>query len=250
MMQLNGQTAIITGAGSGIGRATAIRFARAGARIVVAELDSAAAKETISLLSAEHSESLYVQTDVTETHSVRDLFQAVDRAGWTVDCLINNAGAAEPTLLSTAEVSDQRWDAMIQVHLNGTFYCIRECLQRMLPRQQGTIINLGSVAGLNGLPGSAAYSAAKGGVIAMTKALSQEVAPRGIRVNCIAPGWINTPMLNYLPEKWRPGMLSHTPLARLGEPEEVANLALFLASDTSSFITGQVLSPNGGMFRW
>jgi 3-oxoacyl-[acyl-carrier protein] reductase len=105
------------------------------------------------------------------------------------------------------------------------------------------------VAGLGGLPGAIAYTAAKGGVIALTKGLSQEVAPLGIRVNCIAPGWINTPMLNSLPEKWRPGMVKHTPLGRLGEPEDIAGVALFLASEDSAFVVGQIISPNGGMYR-
>lgn len=248
--RLEGKTAVITGAGSGIGRAAALRFAREGARIVLAELHASAAEQTAQLLAAQEAACLNVPTDVTDAASVGRLFTSVDGAGWEIDILMNNAGTAEPTLLSTAEVADERWMSQVAVHLNGTFYCVREALRRMLPRKQGNIINLGSVAGLNGLPGAAAYSAAKGGVIAMTKALSQEVAPQGIRVNCIAPGWINTPMLNTLPEKWRPGMISHTPLGRLGEPEEVAGIALFLASDDASFITGQIISPNGGMFRW
>jgi 3-oxoacyl-[acyl-carrier protein] reductase len=249
-MRLAGKTAVITGAGSGIGRATALRFAEEGARIVLGELNVESAENTAALLAEREATYLNVPTDVTNTAAVARLFAAIDAEGWEVDILMNNAGTAEPTLLSTAEVADERWLSQIAVHLNGTFFCVREALRRMLARQQGIIINVGSVAGLNGLPGAAAYSAAKGGVIAMTKALSQEVAPQGVRVNCIAPGWINTPMLNSLPEKWRPGMLSHTPLGRLGEPEEVAGLALFLASDQSSFVTGQVLSPNGGMFRW
>jgi NAD(P)-dependent dehydrogenase (short-subunit alcohol dehydrogenase family) len=249
-MQLAGQVAIITGAGAGIGRAIALRFADEGARLVLAELNEASAAETSRLLNQRGAAHLTVTTDVADCDSVARLFQAVDAQGWPVDILINNAGLAEPALLPTHEVANERWDSMIRVHLNGSFYCVREALKRMLPCGRGAIINLGSVAGLNGLPGAAAYSAAKAGVIAFTKALSQEVAPKGIRVNCIAPGWINTQMLNCLPEKWRPGMISHTPLGRLGEPEDVAALALFLASEQSSFVTGQVISPNGGMFRW
>jgi NAD(P)-dependent dehydrogenase (short-subunit alcohol dehydrogenase family) len=249
-MLLQDQVAVITGAGSGIGRAMARRFAAEGARVVLAELNPQTAAETAALLEQAQAPYLNVPTDVTDRDAVAALFTTIDRAAWPVDILVNNAGAAEPQLLGTQDVSDERWDSMIEVHLNGAFFCIREALRRMLPRGRGTIINLGSVAGLNGLPGATAYSAAKGGVIAMTKALSQEVAPRGIRVNCIAPGWINTPMLDSLPAKWRPGMLTHTPLGRLGEPDDVAALALFLASERSSFITGQVISPNGGMFRW
>lgn len=249
-MRLAGKTAVITGAGSGIGRATALRFASEGAQVVVAELNVTGGEETCRQLKEAGAAHLNVPTDVTDPDRVRELFEEIDAKGWAVDILMNNAGTAEPTLLSTAEVADERWFSQIAVHLNGTFHCVREALRRMLPRASGNIINVGSVAGLNGLPGAAAYSAAKGGVIAMTKALSQEVAPQGVRVNCIAPGWINTPMLDTLPEKWRPGMLTHTPLGRLGEPEDVAGIALFLASDEASFITGQIISPNGGMFRW
>jgi 3-oxoacyl-[acyl-carrier protein] reductase len=190
-----------------------------------------------------------VATDVTDSQAVARLFAAVDERDWPVDILVNNAGTAESGLLPTADVPDDRWYSQLRVHLDGTFFCIREALRRMVPRQKGVIINLGSVAGLGGLPGAIAYTAAKGGVIALTKGLSQEVAPLGIRVNCIAPGWINTPMLNSLPEKWRPGMVKHTPLGRLGEPEDIAGVALFLASEDSAFVVGQIISPNGGMYR-
>ncbi|MBX9788842.1 MAG: SDR family oxidoreductase [Pirellulales bacterium] len=248
-MRLKDQVAVVTGAGSGIGRAIAVRFAAEGARIVVAELNAESGEQTADLLRSAGHDPLVVATDVTDPEAVRRLFAAVDERGWPVDVLVNNAGTAEAGLMPTAEVPDDRWHAQLRVHLDGTFYCIREALRRMVPRQRGAIINLGSVAGLGGLPGAIAYTAAKGGVIALTKGLSQEVAPQGIRVNCIAPGWINTPMLNHLPEKWRPGMLKHTPLGRLGEPEDIAGVALFLASEDSAFVVGQIISPNGGMYR-
>lgn len=249
-MKLAGQTLVVTGAGSGIGRAIALRFAQEGARVVIGELREEAGRQAADEIVATGGEALAVPTDVTDAQSVKRLFAACDVRGWDVDMLITNAGTAEPSLLATAEVSDDRWASQIAVHLTGTFHCAREALSRMTQRKQGSIVTIASVAGLNGLPGSTAYSAAKGGIISMTKALSQEVAPQGIRVNCIAPGWINTPMLEYLPEKWRPGMITHTPLGRLGEPADVAALALFLASSDSDFVTGQVVSPNGGMFRW
>jgi NAD(P)-dependent dehydrogenase (short-subunit alcohol dehydrogenase family) len=194
-------------------------------------------------------EAIAVTTDVGDVDSVRRLFKAIDDKGWPIDVLVNNAGNAEPELKPLFEVSDERWHSQLRVHLSGTFYCIREAMPRMVPRQRGAIINFGSVAGLSGLPGGSAYAAAKGGVIALTKSFSQEAAPLGIRVNCIAPGWIETPMLALLPEKWRPGMIKHTPLGRVGRPDEVAGVALFLASDLSSFVTGQIISPNGGMYR-
>jgi NAD(P)-dependent dehydrogenase (short-subunit alcohol dehydrogenase family) len=248
-MRLKDQVAVITGAGSGIGRATALLFASEGAKIVVAELNVSAGAETATMVADLGGESLAVATDVGDGASVGRLFAAIDERGWPVDVLVNNAGNAEPELKPLYEVTDERWHSQLRVHLTGTFHCTREALLRMAPRKRGVIVNFGSVAGLSGLPGGTAYAAAKGGVIALTKSLSQEVAPLGIRVNCVAPGWIDTPMLGNLPDKWRPGMIKNTPLGRIGTADEVAGVALFLACDLSSFITGQIISPNGGMYR-
>jgi len=248
-MKLPGQVAVITGAGSGIGRAASLRFAAEGARIVCSDLNEATAKETAKQVRASGGEALAIAADVGDVESVAALFQAIDQQGWEIDCLLNNAGNAEAGLQGVHEVSDERWRIIMRVHLDGTFHCTREAMRRMLPRKRGAIVNLGSVAGLRGLGGTAAYSAAKGGVIAFTKAVAEEAAPHGIRVNCVAPGWIETPMLDNLPQRWRPGMVKHTPLGRIGRPEEVAAVALYLASDDASFVTGQVISPNGGMYR-
>ena len=248
-MRLKDQVAVVTGAGSGIGRAIALLFAREGAKIVIAELNAARGNETAELVAETGQEALAVATDVGDKQSVAELFQAIDKRGWPIDVLVNNAGTAEPELKPLQDVSDARWDSQLRVHLTGTFYCIREALPRMIPNKRGAIVNFGSVAGLSGLPGGTAYAAAKGGVIALTKSLSHEVAPLGVRVNCVAPGWIDTPMLSNLPEKWRPGMIKNTPLGRIGTAEEVAGVALFLACDLSGFVTGQVISPNGGMYR-
>jgi 3-oxoacyl-[acyl-carrier protein] reductase len=247
-MKLKDKVAVVTGAGSGIGRAIALRFAAEGARVVVAELNEASGGETARLVGERGGECFAVTTDVSRSDAVAALFRAVDARGWPVDILVNNAGNAGESLTPVHEVTDEQWDAIVDVHLGGTFYCTREALKRMLPRRAGAIVNLGSVAGLRGLPGGAAYTAAKGAIIAFTKGVAQEVAPSGIRVNCIAPGWIDTPILNHMPEKWRPGMVQHTPLGRIGQPEEVAAVALFLASDESSFVVGQAVSPNGGMY--
>jgi len=248
-MKLAGQVAVITGGGSGIGRATAIRFAAEGAKIVIADLRAESGEETAKLVREQGSEALNIPTDVGDSQAVTRLFAKIDEHGWPVDILMNNAGQAEDNLKPLSEIDDARWHAIIRTHLDGTFYCSREALKRMQPRGKGVVINVGSVAGLGGLPGSGPYTAAKGGIIALTKGVSKEVAPLGIRVNCIAPGWIETPILDYLPEKWRPGMIRNTPLGRLGKPEEIAGVALFLASDDSSFVVGQVISPNGGMYR-
>jgi 3-oxoacyl-[acyl-carrier protein] reductase len=248
-MKLKDKVAVVTGAGSGIGRAIALRFAAEGARVVVAELNAASGEETARLVTEQGGEAFAVTTDVSDSAAVARLFRTVDERGWAVDILINNAGNSGQSLTPVHEVTDEQWDAIVNVHLSGTFYCTREAIRRMLARgAKGTIINLGSVAGLRGLPGAASYTAAKGAVIAFTKGVAQEVAPSGIRVNCIAPGWIDTPILNSMPAKWRPGMVQHTPLGRIGQPEEIAAVALFLASDESSFVVGQAVSPNGGMY--
>ena len=246
-MKLEGRLAIVTGAGSGIGRAIACLFAAEGARVVIAELDDTTGRQTADSIRDQGGEALSFVTDVADVDSVAKLFAALDQRDWPVDVLVNNAGITESELAPTAEVDDETWNRIMRVHLGGTFYCTREAIRRMATRKQGTIINLGSVAGLAGLPGASAYSAAKGGIISFTKAVSQEVGRQGIRVNCIAPGWIETPVLDHLPKKWRARMSKTTPLRRIGQPEEVASVAVFLASSDASFVTGQVISPNGGL---
>jgi NAD(P)-dependent dehydrogenase (short-subunit alcohol dehydrogenase family) len=246
-MKLKDKVAIVTGAGSGLGRAIALRFAAEGARLVIAELNETTAAETTRLVQAKGVESFSVITDVSRPGSVANLFKAVDERGWGVDIMVNNAGNAGQ-LTPVHEMTDEEWDAIIDVHLNGTFYCTREAIKRMLPRGSGVVINLGSVAALRGLPGGASYTAAKGGIVAFTKGVAQEVAAYGIRVNCIAPGWVETPILENLPDQMRPLMVQMTPLGRIGQPEEIAAVALFLASDESSFVIGQTISPNGGLY--
>lgn len=247
-MKLKGKTAVITGGGSGIGRAVALGFAAEGARVVVADFNEASGAETARLAQERGAEALAVATDVSKSAAVVALFQAVDERGWSPDILVNNAGNSG-RMGAIHEISDEAWDAVVNVHLTGTFYCIREALKRMIPRKEGAIINLGSVAGLRGLPGAASYSAAKGAVASLTKSVSEEVAALGIRVNCIAPGWIDTPILDSLPDPLRAKLVQMTPMKRIGAPEEIASVALFLASNDSSYVTGQVISPNGGMYR-
>ncbi|MBX7166569.1 MAG: SDR family oxidoreductase [Pirellulales bacterium] len=248
-MKLSGQTAVITGGGAGIGRAMALRFAAEGARIVIAELVRERGEEVAEQVRKLGREALVVETDVARAEDCERLFAELDQRDWPVDILVCNAGNVVGGLRPLEEVTDEIWNATVDVHLGGTYRCCRAAVRRMKPRGRGNIITLGSVAGLRGLPGSAPYTAAKGAIIAFTKGLSHEVAPHGIRVNCIAPGWIDTEMLAQLPEKWRPGMLQNTPLGRLGTAEEVAGVALFFASDDSAYVTGQVISPNGGMYR-
>jgi NAD(P)-dependent dehydrogenase (short-subunit alcohol dehydrogenase family) len=247
LVRLKSQIAVITGAGSGIGRAIALRFAAEGARIVVAELHEASGAETTELVRSRGGDALAIATDVGRSDSVAGLFAALDARGLIPDILVNNAGNAAP-LTPVHEMSDEAWDAIVHVHLNGTFYGTREALRRMLPRGSGAIINLGSVAGLRGLPGGASYTAAKGAIIAFTKGVAQEVGKKGIRVNCIAPGWVQTPILAHAPDALIDRTVAASAMGRVGTPEEIAAVAAFLASDEASFLTGQVISPNGGSY--
>lgn len=247
MKKLENKVAVITGTASGIGRAIALRFADEGARIIAADLNEAGNDETVRLVQAKGVEAFGVITNVGSSSAVAELFAKSDERGWPIDVLVSNAGNSGKNT-PVQEMTNEQWQSILDVHLNGTFYCTREAIKRMLPRKQGSIVNLGSVAGLRGMPGGASYAAAKAGIIGLTKGVALEMARFGIRINCIAPGWIETPILDNLPDKWRDNLVNVTPLGRLGQPEEIAAVALFLASDESSFITGQVISPNGGMY--
>jgi 3-oxoacyl-[acyl-carrier protein] reductase len=271
-MRLRDRIALVTGGGSGIGRAIALRFAQEGARVVVNDLRKDAAEQVAAAVAGG---GLAIQADVSDSAQVRAMFEEVERAMGGLDILVNNAGigtasSAESQRLRekvdtrimealsgegirthldvTTHLTDETWHRMIGVHLNGTFFCTREALKLMSRRDQGAIINLSSVAALMGLESSPHYSAAKGGILAFTRAVAHEVASRNIRVNAICPGYIDTPLTRPITDLMRKAVLARTPLGRWGEPDEIAATALFLASDDASFITGQWISPNGGLF--
>jgi 3-oxoacyl-[acyl-carrier protein] reductase len=271
-MKLRDRTALITGAGSGIGRAIARRFAEEGCLVIVNDVRLEAARQTLTELGGTVHRAL--QADVADSSQVRAMFAEVERELGGLDILVNNAGIAGTgeshdalqvkgearlqEMLSgqaiqthwdiTQSMTDEAWHHMIGVHLNGTFFCTREALRLMSRRNRGVIINLSSVAALAGLDAVPHYSAAKAGILGFTRAVAREVASRGIRVNAICPGFIDTPMTEPMSPLMRAAALARTPLGRSGEPAEVAATALFLASDESAFYTGQWLSPNGGLF--
>jgi 3-oxoacyl-[acyl-carrier protein] reductase len=247
-MKLKEKVAVITGAGSGLGRAITLRFAQEGARVVIAELNEAKGEEVLREVQALGVEAFAVATDVSDVTAVAALFKALDDRSWPVDILVNNAGNAGQ-LTPLHLLSDEMWHGIVNVHLHGTFYCTREAVKRMLAQGAGgAIINMASVAGLRGMPYGSSYGSAKGALIAFTKGVAQEYASQGIRVNAIAPGWVETPILENLPDEMRPAMVANTPLGRIGQPEEIAAVALFLASEESSYVVGQTISPNGGLW--
>jgi 3-oxoacyl-[acyl-carrier protein] reductase len=276
-VKLKDRIALITGAGSGIGRAVATLFAEEGARVIANDVNEMAARKTVEQLGAAGSGARAIQADVADSAQVKAMFAQVEREFGSLDVLVNNAGIGSAGL-STADrdrlrersdtrimeqlsgqgvqthwditqtMTDETWHQMIAVHLNGTFFCTREALRLMSRRDQGVIINLSSVAGLMGLENVPHYSAAKAGILGFTRAVAREVGSRKIRVNAICPGFIDTPMTQPMSDLMRKAVIGRTPLGRYAEPGEVAQTALFLASDDSSFFTGQWLSPNGGLF--
>ena len=269
MALLTKRVAVVTGGGSGIGRAIARRFAAEGAQVAVADLNRESAERVAAEIHADGGTAIAVPADVAESAQVDALFARVVREWGTVDILANNAGIGElsPRLRAqteqafqaimggarlslgvTSRMDDAEWRRMLDVHLFGTFACTRAALRIMEERGRGAIVNMASVAGLSGIPGLPHYGAAKAGIIGFTKSVAQEVGGANIRVNAIAPGLIDTPMTADIPPPLRQMVLLRTPLGRTGVPEDIAAVALFLVSDEASFVTGQVVSPNGGFY--
>jgi len=273
-MKLEGRIALITGAGSGIGRATAALFAREGARVIVNDVNRAAAESTLAALGTAREQCCALPADVSDSGAVRAMFAEVMQRFGGLDILFNNAGIGETgnrrdevnrkgeaqlgELMAggkiqshwdiTVSLSDEEWKQMIGVHLNGTFFCTREALKLMSGKSRGSIINMSSVAALHGIPVASHYGAAKGGILSFTRSVALEVASRNIRVNAICPGWIESPMTQHFSPLLKMSLTARVPLLRWGQPEDVAATALFLASDDSAYYTGQWLSPNGGLF--
>ena len=269
MNRLAGKVTLVTGAARGLGAQIARRFAEEGASVIVNDLNLAAAEATAKTVGG-HG----LACDVSDSASVARMFAELrEITGGRLDVLVNNAGIsgmegdnaareriariAQQALSGTppdesltggiVDVTDANWHKMIGVHLDGTFFCSREAARIMIPQKSGNIVNMGSIMGTFGRPGGTAYCSAKAGILGFTRALAHELATHAIRVNAIAPGWIHTDMTDPL-KPMHPLLEAQTPLGRLGDPDDIAWAAVYLASEEAKFVTGQVLSPNGGWY--
>ena len=245
-MNIEGKIAVVTGAGQGIGRSIALFLASHGAAIVAADIKQELADTVAAEVAARKQASLPCKVNVASLQECNELMKAaMDRFG-RIDILVNNAGITRDMVL--LRMSEQQWDDVITVNLKGTFNCSKAALRYMFRQKSGRIINIASVTGAMGNPGQANYSASKAGVMGFTKAVAREYADRGITVNAVAPGFIETAMTDAIPEKDRDMLISQIPSKRLGTPDDVAALVCFLASDHASYITGQVIHINGGLY--
>ncbi len=245
-MDLTNKVAIVTGSGRGIGKTIALKLAGAGATIVINDIgDPSSAEGVAQEIKALKRDSLVVMGDVSSTEDMNKMVESAVTKFGKVDILVNNAGITRDHLL--IRMSDDDWDKVIAVNLRSVFVCTRAVLKHMTRQRSGRIISMASVVGIAGNAGQANYAASKAGVIGFTKSIAKEVASRGITVNAIAPGFIDTQMTQHLDEKWKEELLKRIPAGVLGTPQDVAEAVAFLASDEAKYITGHVLNVDGGM---
>jgi len=245
-MELKGKVALVTGGAQGIGKAVALMLARHGADVIVADVNLEKAAETAKELEAAGGRAMAVNVDVTRLCDVEKMVESAIARFGRIDILINNAGIARDKLI--LRMAEEDWDTVLAVNLKGTFNCTKAVIKHMSKQRSGKIVNIASVVGEMGNAGQANYSASKAGVIGLTKTIAREFAQRGINVNAIAPGYIQTAMTDVLPEKAKEELQRMIPMERLGQPEDVAHAVLFLVSEASSYVTGQVLNVNGGIY--
>jgi len=251
---LGGKVVVVTGAAAGIGRASAIRFAGEGCRVAAWDVNDAGHEQLVRELSALGGEALFRKTNVCDSQDVEAAVQETVQRWGAIDVLINNAGITRDSQLVkwkegalAGTMSDDAFDLVISINLKGVFLCSRAVVPHMIRKGSGVILNASSIVGLYGNFGQTNYAATKAGVIAFAKTWSRELAKYNIRVNAVAPGFIATEMVQKMPEKVIQAMVSHTPLGRMGKPEDVAEAYVWLASDAAAFITGTVLSVDGGL---
>ncbi|MFJ3387193.1 3-oxoacyl-[acyl-carrier-protein] reductase [Lysinibacillus sp. NPDC086135] len=246
MRKLEGKVAVVTGASRGIGRAIALKLADEGAKVVVNYSGSQAkAEEVVATIQENGGEAIAVQASVSKTEEVSALMDAAVKTFGSLDILVNNAGITRDNLLM--RMKEDEWDDVLDTNLKGVFLCTKAVTRQMMKQRAGRIINISSIVGVAGNAGQANYVAAKAGVIGLTKTTAKELASRNILVNAIAPGFIETEMTEQLPEDIKQGMLTQIPLAKLGQPEDIAKAVAFLASDDATYMTGQTLHIDGGM---
>jgi len=245
-MFLEGKKAVVTGAGRGIGRSIALALARNGADVAVLDMDEAGAGETAGIIEQTGRKSLALAVDVSRLSEVEEAINKILDLWGSIDIVVNNAGITRDNLL--VRMKEDEWDSVIAVNLKGSFNLSKAVARSMMKQRSGCIVNIASIIGMMGNAGQANYAASKGGLIALTKSLAKEMAPRGIRVNAIAPGFIATEMTNKIPEKLREEMVRSIPLGRMGEPDDVAAVVSFLTSPAAGYITGQVIVVDGGMY--
>jgi 3-oxoacyl-[acyl-carrier protein] reductase len=243
---LKGKVAIVTGGAQGIGRAIALKLARHGADVAISDINMEKAQDTAREIEALNVRSLAIKANVADVNDVEQMVKkTVDKLG-KIDILVNNAGITKDNVLLRMKPED--WDQVMEVNLKGTYMCTKAALKFMFRQKSGRIVNIASITGLMGNAGQANYSASKAGIIGFTKAVAREYANRGITVNAVAPGFIDTAMTQAIPEKERETLIKQIPLERLGTVDDVASAVYFLVSDLSSYITGQVINVNGGMY--
>jgi 3-oxoacyl-[acyl-carrier protein] reductase len=245
-LKLAGRVALVTGAAQGIGKAVALLLARNGADIVVSDINLEKAEETANEIKSIGRKALAVKGDVANWNDVERMVEVILEKFAKIDILVNNAGITRDKLV--LRMTEEDWDAVLDVNLKGTFHCTKAVVRHMAKQRSGKIVNIASVVGEMGNAGQANYSASKAGVIGLTKTIAREFAQRGININAIAPGYIETPMTEVLPEKAKEELKKLIPMERLGKPEDVAEAVLFLVSEESNYITGHVLNVNGGIY--
>lgn len=245
-MELKDKVCVITGSSRGIGKAIAVEFAKLGAKVIInASCESERALNTLEEIKALGAECGIAYADVSKPESAKELIEkAVEKFG-RIDVLVNNAGITRDTLM--LRMSEEDWDKVMDVNLKGPFNCIKAVSRLMMKQKCGSIINITSVVGIIGNPGQANYSASKAGLIGLTKTTAKEFAKKGIRCNAVAPGFIESEMTDVLSDEVKNGYLENVPLGRFGKGEDVAKLCAFLASDSSGYITGQVIDVDGGL---
>ncbi|MBS3970775.1 MAG: 3-oxoacyl-[acyl-carrier-protein] reductase [Clostridia bacterium] len=242
---LSGEVALVTGGSRGIGKAIATALAKANAAVVVNSIDEQEAIDVAQELNALGKEAVGIKADVSNTAEVEALVKQVQDRFGSITILINNAGITKDGLLMRMKEED--WDKVLDINLKGTYNCTRACIKDMVKQKKGSIVNISSVVGISGNAGQTNYAASKAGVIGFTKSLAKEVGNRGIRVNAVAPGFIDTDMTGKLPEELVARIKEQIPLGSLGAPEDVADLVMFLVSPAAKYITGEVIKVDGGL---